>query len=184
MGLLIGVVGLVFFILLIRWMVKGMNPPSQTDLAKTSARKVALKQETKTPKGVSPRPERLKNYTLPPIPEGHQIYLKRAYVAGVQFYEDNVWDLAASERPSLSWARDRTNPHDENAIQIFYGRGQDRELIGHVDRDLAASLAELNNFDDLDIRFAGAEVHANWKEVYYQVIGPKGGKEDFEALLD
>jgi len=35
---LIGIAAIVGFVLLIRWMVKGVNPLSQTDIAKSSAK--------------------------------------------------------------------------------------------------------------------------------------------------
>lgn len=38
MGTLIGIAAIVELVLLIRWMVKGVNPPSQTDIAKASAK--------------------------------------------------------------------------------------------------------------------------------------------------
>ncbi|MBN8240724.1 hypothetical protein JF541_16305 [Marinobacter hydrocarbonoclasticus] len=38
MGTLIGIAAIVGLVLLIRWMVKGVNPPSQTDFAKASAK--------------------------------------------------------------------------------------------------------------------------------------------------
>jgi len=37
-GTLIGIAAIVGLVLLIRWMVKGVNPPSQTDIAKASAK--------------------------------------------------------------------------------------------------------------------------------------------------
>ncbi len=38
MSTLIGIAAIVGFVLLIRWMVKGVNPLSQTDIAKSSAK--------------------------------------------------------------------------------------------------------------------------------------------------
>ena len=180
MGTLIGIAAIVGLVLLIRWMVKGMNPPSQTDIAKASAKKISAKKKAKK----SERPVRRKNFTLPPIPDGHQIYLERAYVSGVQHYSDQVWDLAAQEKPVLSWEANPENPHDENAIQIYAGSGADKQLIGYVSKELAAVLADYDRKDELAIRFSGAKAHENWLEVFYQITGPKKGKQEFRTFYD
>ena len=105
-------------------------------------------------------------------------------MAGVQHNTDQVWELAAMERPRLSWKREPDNPHDKNAIAIFDVSGRDQEIIGYVDRELATDLMNSGQFDELSIRFEGANVDAYWVEVTYQVTGPKGGKQAFLDSLE
>lgn len=170
--LVVGIVALIFFV------AKKMRQPTIADAVK----KMEGKQTESRSASTRDRPERLKNFTLPQIPEGHQIYLNRAHVSGVQHYADQVWDLAAEKNPMLSWEADLENAHDNNAIQIFAGSGADRELIGFVDRELAAIIADYDKREDLAIRFAGAKAHENWLEVFYQITGPKSAKSEFLTL--
>lgn len=179
-ALLIGVAFWVGVIALIVWIVKRIRRPSVADAAKRVAKKHSKHQSV----AKQNRPERLTNFTKPAIPDAHQIYLDRRVVAGVQHYADQVWDLAALERPRLEWEREPHNSHDANAIAVFGRLGSDRFLVGHVDRFLAAALAQFDDFDKLAVRFEGAKASEKWSEVTYQITGPKGGKKAFLDFLD
>lgn len=180
MTLLIAFAALAGFVALIIWMVKSTQEPTIAD----SAKQLAKKKENEQQDERKNRPEQLKNFNLPPIPQGHQIYLKRAYVAGAQHFSDQVWRLTNQDTPTLSWKSDPDNPHDKNAIQIFAGSGEHKEAIGFVDRELAAVVTHYENKDELDIRFAGANVDEKWVEVFYQITGPKQTKQAFREFYE
>lgn len=120
------------------------------------------------------------NHSKPDIPAGHQIYLKRLSVSGVQYHRENVYRLAVAKNPALSWERQSDNEHDENAIAIYGHAGGQSFPVGYVDKNTAANIAAWPSFDELSVRFEKAGYRDSWVDVVYQVTGPKGRKKEFE----
>lgn len=78
------------------------------------------------------------------VGEAEEARFVRSLIAGLQFYRYDAPDeFIGSVRPKpgdrLQLVRDPANPHDANAVQVWFHNGQ--HMLGHLPRGLAASLA-------------------------------------------
>lgn len=147
--------------------VKQVNPDVQS-------RPAAAPGKPSSPAGSSSATK--SNDTKPPIPSGHQIFLKGLTVTGAGRHKDAVQRLAAAATPSLFWKK----TEDGGAISILGSVDGQEFSVGSVDKKTASKLAAWTGFDELNVRFEKAGFPQNKVELKYQVTGPKAQKKAFE----
>lgn len=170
-------------IIVIAVVLKRRHDRNKPALGKVSASN-GKSQDNGESSGFSSPSESIWNHTKPPIPSGHQIYLKRLEVAGVEHSKDDVYRLAVAENPALVWKPDPDNEHDANAIAIYGQTGGQEFPVGFVDRKTAAKLSAWPDFNDLGLRFEKAGYNNGWVEIAYQVTGPKAQKKSFDEHME
>lgn len=122
-----------------------------------------------------------------PIPEGFQIFEERLSVAGVKHRLDSAQAFAKGGNVWLECEADPSNTHDQNAIKVIGCNkgwlGTRRRFIGFVPKGAAAKIAD-SPFSLSDLRPRLLHTYlgdTGAVEVLFQVLGPKGKKEDYPS---
>lgn len=75
---------------------------------------------------------------LEEIPDGYTVYQEQSFfVTGVTFRSDSCNWWVNGKNLSLSFKREPSNSHDENAIAIYGKNDQGSKKIGYVNSDIA-----------------------------------------------
>lgn len=125
-----------------------------------------------------------KDWHLPPIPHGLQIFEERLEIKGVQHYKADATAFAKGKDRCLWFIRDEFNQHDPNAIAIhgawkgwFFGK---QGMLGYVERDAAKAIVEGGWWGRVHPRLLKTYVSdAGFVEILYQILGPKGESKEY-----
>jgi len=123
-----------------------------------------------------------------PIPEGYQIYEERLEVAGLVYRKKDVARFIRGRRPRLEFEREPTNKHDPNAIKIIGISesplfGPRKRHIGYVPAEIAERIVAGGYWNRVLPRLLHTYLSdKGFVEVDFQLLGPRGGKRQYEDL--
>ncbi len=126
-----------------------------------------------------------KQFHLPAIPDGFQIYEERLEVAGLAYRKRHALRFVRGREHRLEFEPEPSNRFDPNAIRVIgLWRGwfrARRALIGYVPKDVAAAIQETGFVDAVVPRLLKTfEGSSGFVEVQFQVLGPKGRKKEYQ----
>jgi len=126
-----------------------------------------------------------RRWFLPVIPESMQIYEYDVSPAGAFFKNRVVVDFTKAENPSLGLERDVSNKDDPNAIKIIgYSKGDfgvQKYDLGLLPEEIARRIVQGGFLGHVQARLRALR-YGEYKEVRFEILGPRGGKEFYHDI--
>ena len=136
----------------------------------------------------------IKEYPLPPIPKGHQIYATCVNPAGIKYYRETAIDFVKGSGQKLLLKHETDNPEDPNAIKIvgvwtkigFLGGTKEASgHIGYIPGDIAAVITEQGVLNEIQPRLRKRYLsERGFVEIELDITGPKTGAKAFKEGMN
>ncbi len=126
-----------------------------------------------------------RRWFLPDIPEGMQIFESDVSPAGAFFKNPDVAKFTRAKNPFLGLERDVRNKYDANAIRIIgYAKGLfglRRYEIGFLPKEIARRIVQGGFWGQVQARLRALR-YGEYKEVRFEILGPKGRLKDYHKV--